>query len=86
DNERYIFWLSGWAGTGKLAIARTIARKYYNKEYFIASFSFSRGGGDVSHAGKFAGTILQSWLRDAPRSSLFSSRRYRATKASAEGP
>ncbi|KAI9861749.1 MAG: hypothetical protein M1813_005098 [Trichoglossum hirsutum] len=57
DDERYIFWLSGWAGTGKSTIARTIAREYYDKGCLMASFFFSRGGGDVSHAGKFVGTI-----------------------------
>ncbi|KAJ9646981.1 hypothetical protein H2199_001967 [Coniosporium tulheliwenetii] len=57
DDGRYIFWLSGWAGTGKSTIARTIARQYYNGGCFMASFFFSRGGGDVSHAGKFVGTI-----------------------------
>ena len=57
DDERYIFWLSGWAGTGKSTIARTIAREYYDKECFMASFFFLRGGGDVSHAGKFVSTI-----------------------------
>ena len=56
---RYIFWLSGWAGTGKSTIARTIAREYYDKGCPMASFFFSRGGGDVSHAGKFVGTIAQ---------------------------
>ena len=59
DDPRYIFWLSGWAGTGKSTIARTIAREYYDKGCFMASFFFSRGGGDVSHAGKFARTIAQ---------------------------
>ncbi|KAI9770023.1 MAG: hypothetical protein M1840_003735 [Geoglossum simile] len=48
DDERYVFWLSGWAGTGKSTIARTIAREYYNKGCFIASFFFSRGGGDTT--------------------------------------
>jgi nucleoside phosphorylase len=56
-DERYIFWLSGWAGTGKSTIARTIAREYYDKGCFMATFFFSRGGGDVSHAEKFVGTI-----------------------------
>lgn len=63
DDERYIFWLSGWAGTGKSTIARTIARKYYDKGCFMASFFFSRGSGDVSHAGKFVGTIAQQLVQ-----------------------
>lgn len=70
DDGRYIFWLSGWAGTGKSTIARTIAREYYNKECFVASFFFSRGGGDVSHAGKFVGTIAAQL---AQRSTAFKS-------------
>ncbi|KAI9856661.1 MAG: hypothetical protein M1813_008808 [Trichoglossum hirsutum] len=57
DDGRCIFWLSGWAGTGKSTIARTIAREYCDKGCFMASFFFSRGGGDVSHARKFVGTI-----------------------------
>jgi ABC-type molybdenum transport system ATPase subunit/photorepair protein PhrA len=59
DDERHIFWLSGWAGTGKSTIARTVAREYYDADRWIASFFFSRGGGDVSHAGKFASTIAK---------------------------
>jgi hypothetical protein len=57
DDGRHIFWLRGWAGTGKSTIARTIAREYYDKGCPGASFFFSRGGGDVSHTGKFAGSI-----------------------------
>lgn len=57
DDGRYIFWLSGWAGTGKSTIARTIAREYYDRGCFMASFFFSRGGEDVGHAEKFVGTI-----------------------------
>ena len=56
-----IFWLNGWAGTGKSIIARTISREYYDKgrqgENFFASFFFSRGEEDVSDAGKFVTTI-----------------------------
>jgi hypothetical protein len=56
-DERRIFWLSGMAGTGKSTIARTVARIYDEQERLGASFFFSRGGGDVSHASKFFTTI-----------------------------
>jgi hypothetical protein len=57
QDKRCVFWLNGAAGTGKSTIARTIARKYYNEGRLGASFFFSRGGGDVSHAGKFFTSI-----------------------------
>jgi hypothetical protein len=56
-NERCIFWLNGMAGTGKSTIARTVARKYHDQGRLGASFFFSRGAGDVSHAGKFFTSI-----------------------------
>ncbi|KAG4431566.1 hypothetical protein IFR05_012951 [Cadophora sp. M221] len=52
QNERCIFWLSGLAGTGKSTISRTVARRYSEQKRLGASFFFSRGGGDVSNAGK----------------------------------
>ena len=66
DHNRHIFWLSGWAGTGKSTIARTIAREYYDKKCLLASFFFSRGGGDTSHAGKFVGTIAAQLAQRLP--------------------
>jgi hypothetical protein len=45
------------AGTGKSTIARTVSREYYDRNRLGASFFFSRGGGDVSHAGKFFTSI-----------------------------
>jgi hypothetical protein len=57
QDKRCIFWLNGLAGTGKSTIARTVARKYSEQERLGASFFFSRGGGDVSHAGKFFTSI-----------------------------
>jgi len=57
QDERSIFWLNGLAGTGKSTIARTIAREYHEQKRLGASFFFSRGGGDVSHAGKFFTSI-----------------------------
>jgi hypothetical protein len=72
QDECCIFWLNGWAGTGQSTIARTITRKYFDEQRLEASFFFSRGGGDVGHAGKFvtsdarqhASNILplQSWI------------------------
>ena len=61
DNGPNIFWLSGWAGTGKSIIARTISREYYDKgrqgSNFFASFFFSRGEEDVSNANDFVTSI-----------------------------
>jgi hypothetical protein len=45
------------AGSGKSTIARTIARQYYEQDRLGASFFFSKGGGDVSDAGKFFTSI-----------------------------
>jgi hypothetical protein len=56
-DKRFIFWLNGLAGTGKSTIARTVARQYFENKRLGASFFFSRGGGDVSHASKFFTTI-----------------------------
>jgi hypothetical protein len=65
-DERCIFWLNGMAGTGKSTIARTIARAYCEQERLGASFFFSRGGGDVSHAGKFFTTIAVQLANKSP--------------------
>jgi hypothetical protein len=56
-DEHTIFWLNGLAGTGKSTIARTIAYNCFQQGRLGASFFFSRGGGDISHAGKFFTTI-----------------------------
>jgi hypothetical protein len=45
------------AGTGKSTIARTVACRYFEQKRLGASFFFSRGGGDVRHAGKFVTSI-----------------------------
>jgi hypothetical protein len=49
--------LSGWAGTGKSTIARTIAQEYTNPQWQLGSFFFSKGGGDAGHIHKFVGTV-----------------------------
>jgi hypothetical protein len=49
--------LNGLAGSGKSTIARTVARYFSDRQRLGASFFFSRGGGDVGHAGKFVTSI-----------------------------
>jgi hypothetical protein len=65
-DNRCIFWLSGLAGTGKSTIARTVARKYLDQNGLGASFFFSRGGGDVGHAGKFVTSIALQLASSIP--------------------
>lgn len=66
SDERCIFWLSGLAGTGKSTIARTVARRYHDRQRLAASFFFSRGGGDVGHAGKFVTSIAVQLAHSVP--------------------
>ncbi|KAH7397941.1 hypothetical protein BKA64DRAFT_745489 [Cadophora sp. MPI-SDFR-AT-0126] len=66
QDERCLFWLNGMAGTGKSTIAHTIARKYFEEERLGASFFFSRGGGDVSHASKFLTSIAVQLTDNIP--------------------
>ncbi|KIM93143.1 hypothetical protein OIDMADRAFT_184864 [Oidiodendron maius Zn] len=66
QDERCIFWLNGLAGTGKSTIARTIAWRYCKEERLGASFFFSRGGGDMSHAGKFFTSIAVQLANNIP--------------------
>ena len=67
-DERCIFWLSGMAGTGKSTIARTVARSYFDEGRLAASFFFSRGGGDVSHATMFVTSIAKQLAHNVPAS------------------
>ena len=66
QEKRCLFWLSGLAGTGKSTIARTVAREYFEKDRLGASFFFSRGGGDVSLAGKFVTSIAVQLAKKVP--------------------
>jgi hypothetical protein len=59
DDGSCMFWLNGWAGTGKSTIAQTVARRYSKKKQLGASFFFSRGGGDAGHARKFFTSIAR---------------------------
>jgi hypothetical protein len=57
QDKRCIFWLNGLAGTGKSTIARTVARRYFEKKRLGASFFFAKRDGDVGNAGKFVTSI-----------------------------
>lgn len=63
---RCIFWLNGLAGTGKSTIARTIARRYSERGHLGASFFFSRGVQDVSHAGRFFTSLAVQLSNQVP--------------------
>ncbi len=52
SDDKHIFWLNGMAGTGKSTIARTVARRYHERDRLGASFFFSRDQQDRRHAGK----------------------------------
>ena len=56
-DERRVFWLNGIAGTGKSTIARTVAKRYYQRKNLGGSFFFSKGGGDASCADKLFTTL-----------------------------
>ena len=71
EDDRCVFWLSGLAGTGKSTIARTIARRYFDQKRLGASFFFSRGGGDVGHAGKFVTSFAVQLARNIPQTQRF---------------
>jgi hypothetical protein len=59
DEKSCIFWLNGWPGTGKSAIARTVARRYHAGGHLAASFFFVKGGGECSKAGLFVTSIAR---------------------------
>ena len=66
SQDRCIFWLNGWAGTGKSTIARTIAFTLKDRNVLGASFFFSRGVGDLEKAGRFVTTLAHQLARQIP--------------------
>ena len=57
SSGKRVYWLSGMAGTGKSTISRTVARNLAKEKRLGASFFFSRGHGDLSHAAKLFTSI-----------------------------
>jgi hypothetical protein len=45
-----------------------VARRYHDRQRLAASFFFSRGGGDVGHAGKFVTSIAAQLAHNVPAS------------------
>ena len=70
-----IFWLNGMAGTGKSTISRTVASELAGKKRLAASFFFSRGQADISHAGLLSQPNLQTIYRSSGNLSQKPSRR-----------
>jgi hypothetical protein len=54
------------AGTGKSTISRTVADRYNEQRRLGASFFFSKGSGDASHAGKFFTTLAVQLAKTVP--------------------
>ena len=71
QDKRCIFWLNGLAGTGKSTIARTVAHEYFKQKRLAASFFFSKGGGDIGHAGKFFTSLAVQLARNVPQTQRF---------------
>ncbi|KAL1801569.1 hypothetical protein ACET3X_001911 [Alternaria dauci] len=66
QDERCVYWLNGLAGTGKSTIARTVARRHYERRSLGASFFFSRGGGDIGHARRFVTSVAVQLAYNVP--------------------
>jgi hypothetical protein len=56
-DNKCIFWLNGMAGTGKSTIARSVARRFYERGRLGASFFFSKGNEDLGDATIFLTTL-----------------------------
>ena len=61
-----IFWLNGIAGAGKSTIARTVARTLSDQRQLGGCFFFSKGRGDLGHAGKFFTSLAAQLTTSLP--------------------
>ena len=58
--KKHLYWLQGFAGTGKTTIAQTVASNFSDRNRLAASFFFSRDiGGDASQARFFVTSIAR---------------------------
>lgn len=63
---KFIYWLSGMAGTGKSTISLTVAKSFSTLGQLGASFLFKRGEGDRGNATKFFPTIVSQLITHIP--------------------
>lgn len=66
DDSPAMFWLNGWAGTGKSTIAQTVARNCHTTGKLAASFFFSTAFSDTNHAGMFITSIAVQFANCIP--------------------
>ncbi|KAJ3547779.1 hypothetical protein NMY22_g1523 [Coprinellus aureogranulatus] len=62
----HVFWLYGYVGCGKSAIAQTIARKFDDEKRLAGSFFFFRGAGDRGRSSRFAVTLAWQLAKNIP--------------------
>ncbi|KAH7113283.1 hypothetical protein B0J11DRAFT_595576 [Dendryphion nanum] len=60
ENEPHIFWLDGWAGSGKTTIAHDISQRYHEDgRFWFASYFFSRDEQTTSGNTTFVCTLAR---------------------------
>ena len=71
NDQRYICWLNGVAGSGKSTIARTIAGNYDFRGKLGASFFFSRESGDLSNSTRFVASLARQLATAVPHTKRY---------------
>ncbi|EED23321.1 G-protein beta WD-40 repeats containing protein, putative [Talaromyces stipitatus ATCC 10500] len=64
---KFIFWLSGMAGTGKSTVSRTVAKTLAGKGSLGASFFFKRGEGHRGNTKRFFPTVIRQLINNIPQ-------------------
>ncbi|GKT65304.1 LOW QUALITY PROTEIN: G-protein beta WD-40 repeats containing [Colletotrichum tofieldiae] len=69
--DQRVYWLSGFAGTGKSTISRTVAKRLDDKGLLAATFFFKRGVESCSTASLLFSTIARQLVRRRPEAQRF---------------
>ncbi|RXW24602.1 hypothetical protein EST38_g1200 [Candolleomyces aberdarensis] len=67
----HVYWLHGFAGSGKSAISLEIARIYAGSGRLLASYFFFRNAGDRSGVARFAATLAGQLVAAVPATASF---------------